>query len=202
MNKITIPRLTIGRPGRSYDGKQVAMILSHLARRAAAGSDSALSELLRHLRSRIMSVLRRQGVPRQDRGDLASEIAFKLYSNLPRLVGADSNIVAWIGRVTRNHAHDYHERQARGRSRAAVDVASLPSSSYTVGAEHLDAAQLIGTLTRRERAVFDLHMVGHRHEEIGSMLRVSADHSRRILADARFRLRKALQSKACTTHAV
>ena len=131
-----------------------------------------------------------------------SEIAIKLYVNLPRLVGLDSNVGASIGRVARNHVHDYHERRARGSTRAAVDVMHLPSSSYTVGVEHLDAAQLVGTLTSRERAVFEHHMDGHRHEEIGMMLGISAEHSRRLLADARSRLRKALQDKACATHGV
>lgn len=200
MIEITSHLLTLDTSSRSYDDERGAVSLNHLARRAARGSVSALRDLLRIVRPRITRVLHRQGVPHQDRDDLMNEIAFKLYTNLSGLTGPGSNIEAWLGRVARNHVHDYYERRSRGRTYTAIDVAELPSASYTVGAEHLDAEELLGSLTNRERAVFELHMQGHRHEEIGHTIGISAEHSRRILADTRSRLRKKLRTHPCMAH--
>lgn len=200
MIEITNHPLTIDTSCQSYEDEQVAVSMNHLARRAISGRVSAMRKLLRALRPRVMRVLHRQGVPHQDRGDLMNEIAFKLYANLRHLIDHDANIEAWLGQVARNQVHDYYNRRSRGNMHAAMDVEKLPSASYTVGTEQLDAEQLLGSLTDRERVVFDLHMQGHRHEEIGRMLGISPEYSRRILADARSRLRKALRTNACTVH--
>lgn len=126
MIEITNHSLTNDPSTRSYDDEQGAVGPNNLVRRAARGS---VSELLRVLLPRIIRVLHRQGVPHQDRGDLMNEIAFKLYANLSGLTGPGSNLEAWLGRVARNHVHDYYERRSRGRTHTAIDVAELPSSS-------------------------------------------------------------------------
>lgn len=202
MTKIANHLLTNAHSPPSYENghEPDTMSLNHLARRALRGNATALRALLRVLRPRVMRVLHRQGVPQHDRDDLMSEIAFKLHANLPHLISPDSNIEAWIGRVARNHVLDYHERRSRGRSPTAVDVVGLPSQSYTVGAEHLDAMRHFGMLTGRERTVFELHLLGYRHDEIGKEVGISAESSRRILADARARLRQELRGHACVTH--
>ena len=116
------------------------------------------------------------------------------------LFRGESAFSTWLHRLTVNVV--LNERRVDGRERSRTvssdeddeGAPSAGSSSQPMHAEKLDLERAIAKLPRGARKVFVLHDVeGFTHEEIGSMLGVTAGGCKAQLHRARLLLREALK---------
>lgn len=173
--------------------RRADMTLDRLVRGATNGKARAFIRLILAVERRVQRVFRRQGVPERDRGDLANEALLRVCEHLRELSTPGENIEAWIGKVGRNLARDYHACAPREGETLRGCVVEATSVTHSI--EHV-----FGQVPRRAHEVFELHMLGYSHAEIGGELGMSEETSRAILAGARSRLRRALREDPPMPH--
>ena len=167
--------------------------------RAASGDRHAFEDVYRTHLKHVYSLCVRMTGDRVRAEELTQDVFVRVWDKLPTFRG-ESAFSTWLHRLTVNVV--LNERRADGRERGRTisadddDEGTAPagSTSQPMHAEKMDLERAIAGLPRGARKVFVLHDVeGFTHEEIGSMLGVTAGGCKAQLHRARLLLREALK---------
>ena len=167
--------------------------------RAASGDRHAFEHVYRTHLNHVFSLCVRMTGDRARAEELTQDVFVRAWEKLPSFRG-ESAFSTWLHRLTVNVV--LNERRVDGRERSRNvssddDDESAPpagSTSQPMHAEKLDLERAIAKLPKGARKVFVLHDVeGFTHEEIGSMLGVTAGGCKAQLHRARLLLREALK---------
>lgn len=159
---------------------------------AASGDAHAFERLYRRHVNRVHSLVRR--MMGEDGEEVTQDVLVHAWEKIGTYRG-EAAFGTWLHRVAVNLV--LGKRQGRKRWRARFTetddgTLELPARS-TVHLAGLDFESAIAALPERSRQVFVLHDVeGYRHEEIATMLGVTAGTSKSQLHYARMALREAL----------
>jgi RNA polymerase sigma-70 factor (ECF subfamily) len=166
--------------------------------RAASGDRQAFEHVYRTHLNRVYSLCVRMTGDRSRAEELTQDVFVRAWEKLPTFRG-ESAFSTWLHRLTVNVV--LNERRVDGRERGRTvssdedddNAAPAGSTSQPMHAEKMDLERAIALLPRGARKVFVLHDVeGFTHEEIGSMLGVTAGGCKAQLHRARLLLREAL----------
>jgi len=167
--------------------------------RAASGDRHAFEHVYRTHLKHVYSLCVRMTGDRTRAEELTQDVFVRAWEKLPTFRG-ESAFSTWLHRLTVNVV--LNERRVDGRERGRTvssddeDEGAMPagSTSQPMHAEKMDLERAIAALPRGARKVFVLHDVeGFTHEEIGSMLGVTAGGCKAQLHRARLLLREALR---------
>ncbi len=166
--------------------------------RAASGDRHAFEHVYRTHLNHVFSLCVRMTGDRTRAEELTQDVFVRAWEKLPLFRG-ESAFSTWLHRLAVNVV--LNERRVDGRERSRTlstdedDEGSSPIAATTqpMYAEKMDLERAIATLPRGARRVFVLHDVeGFTHEEIGTMLGVTAGGCKAQLHRARLLLREAL----------
>ena len=166
--------------------------------RAASGDRHAFEHVYRTHLNHVYSLCVRMTGDRTRAEELTQDVFVRAWEKLSTFRG-ESAFSTWLHRLTVNVV--LNERRVEGRDRGRTvssddddeSVAPAGSSAQPPHAEKLDLERAIAKLPRGARRVFVLHDVeGFTHEEIGTMLGVTAGGCKAQLHRARLLLREAL----------
>jgi RNA polymerase sigma-70 factor, ECF subfamily len=166
--------------------------------RAAGGDRHAFEHVYRTHLNHVFSLCVRMTGDRTRAEELTQDVFVRAWEKLPLFRG-ESAFSTWLHRLAVNVV--LNERRVDGRERGRTvssdddDESSAPVSSTAqpMHAEKLDLERAIAKLPKGARKVFVLHDVeGFTHEEIGTMLGVTAGGCKAQLHRARLLLREAL----------
>jgi RNA polymerase sigma-70 factor, ECF subfamily len=168
--------------------------------RAASGDRHAFEHVYRTHLNHVFSLCVRMTGDRTRAEELTQDVFVRAWEKLPTFRG-ESAFSTWLHRLTVNVV--LNERRVDGRERGRTvssdedeeeGMASAGSTSQPMHAEKMDLERAIAKLPKGARKVFVLHDVeGFTHEEIGSMLGVTAGGCKAQLHRARLLLREALK---------
>jgi RNA polymerase sigma-70 factor, ECF subfamily len=167
--------------------------------RAASGDRHAFEHVYRTHLKHVYSLCVRMTGDRVRAEELTQDVFVRAWEKLPTFRG-ESAFSTWLHRLTVNVV--LNERRVDGRERGRTvssdddDEGAAPagSTSQPMHADKMDLERAIARLPRGARKVFVLHDVeGFTHEEIGSMLGVTAGGCKAQLHRARLLLREALK---------
>jgi RNA polymerase sigma-70 factor, ECF subfamily len=166
--------------------------------RAASGDRHAFEHVYRTHLNHVYSLCVRMTGDRTRAEELTQDVFVRAWEKMSTFRG-ESAFSTWLHRLTVNVV--LNERRVEGRDRGRTvssdeddeSVAPASSSAQPLHAEKLDLERAIAKLPRGARRVFVLHDVeGFTHEEIGTMLGVTAGGCKAQLHRARLLLREAL----------
>jgi len=167
--------------------------------RAASGDRHAFEHVYRAHLNHVYSLCVRMTGDRTRAEELTQDVFVRAWEKLSTFRG-ESAFSTWLHRLTVNVV--LNERRVEGRDRGRTvsadedddeSVAPAGSTAQPLHAEKLDLERAIARLPRGARRVFVLHDVeGFTHEEIGTMLGVTAGGCKAQLHRARLLLREAL----------
>jgi RNA polymerase sigma-70 factor, ECF subfamily len=166
--------------------------------RAATGDRHAFEHVYRAHLPHVFSLCVRMTGDRARSEELTQDVFVRAWEKLSSFRG-ESAFSTWLHRLTVNVI--LNDRRTGGRERGRTvsadddDDCDTPSAAHTqpLHAERLDLEHAIARLPRGARRVFVLHDVeGYTHEEIGTMLGVTAGGCKAQLHRARLLLREAL----------
>jgi RNA polymerase sigma-70 factor, ECF subfamily len=167
--------------------------------RAASGDRHAFEHVYRVHLNHVYSLCVRMTGDRARAEELTQDVFVRAWEKLSTFRG-ESAFSTWLHRLTVNVV--LNERRVEGRDRGRTvssdedddeSVAPAGSTAQPLHAEKLDLERAIARLPRGARRVFVLHDVeGFTHEEIGTMLGVTAGGCKAQLHRARLLLREAL----------
>lgn len=167
--------------------------------RAASGDRHAFEHVYRTHLNHVFSLCVRMTGDRTRAEELTQDVFVRAWEKLPSFRG-ESAFSTWLHRLTVNVVLNERRVDGRDRSRNVSsdddDERAPPagSTSQPMQAEKLDLERAIAKLPKGARKVFVLHDVeGFTHEEIGSMLGVTAGGCKAQLHRARLLLREALK---------
>jgi RNA polymerase sigma-70 factor (ECF subfamily) len=111
---------------------------------------------------------------REDRRDLAQEIASQLWRAFPRY-DSGRPFSTWMYRIALNVAISYVRGAVRrGRHEAHVDIVTIDEAAARAVDERLhDVHRLVGALEPMSRALLLLYLEEHSHREIAAVLGIS-----------------------------
>jgi len=161
---------------------------------AASGDQRAFERLYRQHVARIHSLARRMVGGEGDPDELTQDIFVRAWERLGTYRG-EAAFGTWLHRLAVNAILNWRrtEAGARGRVDEGVD-ADLIEGARQAGGEDLDLEGAIRRLPPGARQVFVLHDVqGFKHEEIATMMGVTAGTSKAQLHRARMLLRSMLE---------
>lgn len=168
--------------------------------RAASGDRRAFEHVYRTHLNHVFSLCVRMTGDRTRAEELTQDVFVRAWEKLPTFRG-ESAFSTWLHRLTVNVV--LNERRVDGRERGRTvssdeeeeeGTARAGSTSQPLHAEKMDLERAIARLPKGARKVFVLHDVeGFTHEEIGSMLGVTAGGCKAQLHRARLLLREALK---------
>lgn len=165
---------------------------------AAKGDRRAFERVYRSHVDRVFSVCVRMVGDRVRAEELTQDVFVRCWEKLPTFRG-DAKFSTWLHRLAVNVVLNERESDARRRSRHAGTAEDLDTMSseavrpLPVPGLSLDLERAIATLPAGARRVFVLHDVeGYTHEEIGTMLGVTAGGCKAQLHRARMLLRRVL----------
>jgi RNA polymerase sigma factor (sigma-70 family) len=148
------------RPGRSYDGNVVASLVT----RAAAGNQTAWSELVSRYQGMIASVGRRYRLSMADSAEMQQTVWLKLVENIGRIQQPE-RVGAWLATTARREAlriSRLSSRESPGRDDALLDVpdSDVPPMDVRLLAEERDEflRDALGRLPERSRLLLALLM--------------------------------------------
>jgi len=167
--------------------------------RAASGDRHAFEHVYRVHLNHVYSLCVRMTGDRTRAEELTQDVFVRAWEKLSTFRG-ESAFSTWLHRLTVNVV--LNERRVEGRDRGRTvsadedddeSVGPAGSTAQPLHAEKLDLERAIARLPRGARRVFVLHDVeGFTHEEIGTMLGVTAGGCKAQLHRARLLLREAL----------
>jgi len=161
---------------------------------AASGDQRAFERIYRQHVARIHSLARRMLGGEGDPDELTQDIFVRAWERLGTYRG-EAAFGTWLHRLAVNAILNWRrtEAGARGRVDEGVD-AELIEGARQAGGEDLDLEGAIRRLPPGARQVFVLHDVqGFKHEEIATMMGVTAGTSKAQLHRARMLLRAMLE---------
>ena len=165
---------------------------------AASGDRHAFEHVYRTHLNHVYSLCVRMTGDRTRAEELTQDVFVRAWAKLSTFRG-ESAFSTWLHRLTVNVV--LNERRVEGRDRGRTvssdedDEGAAPagSSAQPMHADKLDLERAIAKLPGGARRVFVLHDVeGFTHEEIGTMLGVTAGGCKAQLHRARLLLREAL----------
>ncbi len=167
--------------------------------RAASGDRHAFEQVYRTHLNHVYSLCVRMTGDRTRAEELTQDVFVRAWEKLPLFRG-ESAFSTWLHRLTVNVVLNERREDGRERSRTASSdnedeeiAAPAASSAQPMHAEKVDLERAIAKLPKGARRVFVLHDVeGFTHEEIGTMLGVTAGGCKAQLHRARLLLREAL----------
>src|SRR5665213_1517911 len=166
--------------------------------RAASGDRRAFEQVYRTHLNHVFSLCVRMTGDRTRAEELTQDVFLRAWEKLPTFRG-ESAFSTWLHRLTINVVLNERRVDVRERGRTVSsddDEDSAPPASSTsqpMHAEKMDIERAIAKLPKGARRVFVLHDVeGFTHEEIGTMLGVTAGGCKAQLHRARLLLREAL----------
>ena len=166
--------------------------------RAASGDRHAFEHVYRTHLNHVFSLCVRMTGDRTRAEELTQDVFVRAWEKLPTFRG-ESAFSTWLHRLTINVVLNERRVDMRERGRTVSsddDEDSAPPASSTsqpMHAEKMDIERAIAKLPKGARRVFVLHDVeGFTHEEIGTMLGVTAGGCKAQLHRARLLLREAL----------
>jgi RNA polymerase sigma-70 factor (ECF subfamily) len=162
---------------------------------AAGGDRVAFERLYRAHVNRVFAVCARMVSNRSIAEELTQDVFVRAWEKLSLFRG-ESQFGTWLHRLTVNVVLNARKADGRSRSRFSDDteeVAQLPMPGAPVPGMAVDLETAIALLPPGAKRVFVLHDVeGYKHEEIASMLEITAGGSKAQLHRARLLLRQAL----------
>jgi RNA polymerase sigma-70 factor, ECF subfamily len=167
--------------------------------RAASGDRHAFEHVYRAHLQHVYSLCVRMTSDRTRAEELTQDVFVRAWEKLPSFRG-ESAFSTWLHRLAVNVV--LNERRVDGRERGRTvstdddeeNAAPAASTAQPLHAEKMDLEWAIAKLPRGARQVFVLHDVeGFTHEEIGTMLGVTAGGCKAQLHRARLLLREALK---------
>ncbi len=166
--------------------------------RAASGDRHAFEHVYRTHLNHVFSLCVRMTGDRTRAEELTQDVFVRVWEKLPTFRG-ESAFSTWLHRLTVNVVLNERRVDVRERGRTVSsddDEDSAPpaaSSAQPMHAEKMDIERAIAQLPKGARRVFVLHDVeGFTHEEIGTMLGVTAGGCKAQLHRARLLLRESL----------
>lgn len=117
--------------------------------RAARGDPAAFGALYDLYLGRIYAYLRARTYTEEDAADLAQQVFLQALKALPGYRGEDRLFVAWLFRIARNAATDFHRR-----NHGALTWDLLPEALQPLAADDLEAIALKHDDAARLRALF------------------------------------------------
>ncbi len=174
--------------------------LADLIARGRDGDDAALETIYHRFRVSFFGLARRYSGDRATAEDLLQDIFVKIFTHLDDVKSAEM-FPGWAYRIALNtcFSHLREKRTSSGRTVALDDVEfAIPDASIK-GPEcdlRRPIEDAIALLPPRLKQIFLLHDVqGFKHEEIASMLRLSAGTSKSQLFKARLKVRAYLKAR-------
>jgi RNA polymerase sigma-70 factor (ECF subfamily) len=161
---------------------------------AAAGDCRAFERVYRAHVDRVFSVCARMTGNRTAAEELTQDVFVRAWEKLAQFRG-ESAFATWLHRLAVNVVLNERQRSEQTRWGQSEDdeIEATPARATYAPGETGDLEHAIATLPTGARRVFVLHDVeGYRHEEIGSMLGITAGGSKAQLHRARHLLREAL----------
>ncbi len=166
--------------------------------RAAAGDRRAFERLYRDHVDRVFTLCARMTADRALAEELTQDVFVRAWEKLSLFRG-ESSFSTWLHRLTVNVVLNRREADGRRRRHLASDEdddvgARIPARAVAPG-DRMDLEYAIAQLPPGARRVFVLHDVeGYKHEEIGTLLGITAGGSKAQLHRARVLLREVLQA--------
>ena len=166
----------------------------HEVARAAAGDVRAFEELYRLHLPRVHSLVRRMTGGR-DAEELTQDVFVRVWQKLGTFRG-DSSFATWLHRLAVNVVIERFRTDRVRRARLLdgeriFEILPGPAQSRDIG---MDFEAALERLPDGAREIFVLHDVeGYKHQEIATMLEISAGTSKAQLHRARMMLRKHLK---------
>jgi RNA polymerase sigma-70 factor (ECF subfamily) len=178
----------------------VAKPLADLIARGRDGDAAALEAIYHRFRVSFFGLARRYSSDRATAEDLLQDIFVKIFTHLGDVKSAEM-FPGWAYRIALNtcFSHLREKRASSGRTVALDDVEYAIPDASVKGPEcdlRWPIEDAIALLPARLKQVFLLHDVqGFKHEEIASMLRLSAGTSKSQLFKARLKIRAYLKAR-------
>lgn len=164
------------------------------ARLAAAGDTRAFERLYRNHVARIHTLARRMAGP-DEAQELTQEIFVRAWDKLSSFRG-ESAFGTWLYRLGINFILSFRQARAtrRDRFQEQEDLDTLPARPFSPD-HRMDFDAALQQLPRGARQILVLHDVeGYKHEEIATMLEITAGTSKAQLHRARMLMRTALHA--------
>jgi RNA polymerase sigma-70 factor, ECF subfamily len=174
---------------------------------AAAGDRSAFERVYRAHCDRVFSVCVRMTADKAQAEELTQDTFVRAWAKMAQFRG-ESSFATWLHRLAVNVVLNAHKTEGRRKRMISMTEdesgdeagsvggsvgATLMATSHFAPGEWMDIEEAIASLPPGARRVFVLHDVeGYRHEEIGTMLGITAGGSKAQLHRARMLLREAL----------
>jgi RNA polymerase sigma-70 factor (ECF subfamily) len=174
-----------------------------LAQKAGAGDGDAFEQIYRRHFRRVYALCLRMMSDPVRAEDMTQEVFVQLFNKIGSFRG-ESAFTTWLHRMTVNLVLMYF-RKASTRSELLTEEGETPVQIVR-GTENPESMPVvdrialenaIGQLPPGYRSVFVLHDVeGYEHDEIASMMGISAGTSKSQLHKARLKLRQLLRQQA------
>ena len=166
--------------------------------RAAAGDRRAFERLYRDHVDRVFTLCARMTADRALAEELTQDVFVRAWEKLASFRG-ESSFSTWLHRLAVNLVLNHRQSDGRRQRHLVADDTGdvserVPARPVTPG-DRMDLERAIAGLPPGARRVFVLHDVeGYKHEEIGTLLGITAGGSKAQLHRARLLLREALQA--------
>jgi len=174
-----------------------------LARRAAAGDQTAFEELYERHSRRVYSLCLRMTQNPTEAEDLAQDVFVQLFRKVGMFRG-ESQFTTWLHRMTVNQVLMHFRRRGVKLEQTSEDgdlpaqtVAGTEDARRMPVVDRIALDRALSQLPPGYRTVFVLHDVeGYEHEEIARLLGCAAGTSKSQLHKARLSLRRLLKRQA------
>lgn len=143
-----------------------------------------------------MAICLRYARNRDDAVEIMNDGFLNVFKNITRYDTAKP-FKPWLGRIITNKAIDHYRSQVRFSVTESLDEVAEPAVDATVDAKlnYDDLLRMVQALPDGYRTVFNLYAIdGYTHEEIGSMLGISAGTSKSNLFKARQKLKLLIEN--------
>lgn len=163
---------------------------ARLIRLSAGGDEECFSALYRRYSARVYTLALRMSGDKYEAEDLTQEVFVLLWRKIGTFKGK-SAFSTWLYRLALNLI--MRKTAGRRKGRPLSLEADLPDRRVGSIEERLDLQRAIARLPVRCRGVLVLHeLMGHSHEEIARIMKISPGTSKAHLSRARKKLKEEL----------
>lgn len=174
--------------------------ISRLINEAKKGDWNAQKELYLYYADDMMSIAIRYSKNLAAAKDLVQDTFIRFFENIEQFDLKKGNPGPWMSRILINRALQILKKENRLSYAEDEVFISEPSKEISI-IEKLEAEDILNLLSKLPegcRTIFNLHAIeGYKHEEIGSMLNISASASRAQLSRAKKLLRMNIEKNRC-----
>jgi RNA polymerase sigma-70 factor (ECF subfamily) len=180
--------------------------LEFSVRRAQRGDREAFEELVRRFEAKVFSIALKMTASPHDAKDVAQEVFLRVFRSL-RTFDAARNFEVWLSRIAVNCSYDWLRKRGHGDRTESLDElfeanpGVLQHDTSETPEERLDRNRLLTflldalqNLPPKQRGAFVLKELEHyATSDVASILECDEATVRRHLAEARRKLRKAME---------